>query len=370
VEVFLETTLGQSADVVTSDGGSTVPLRVLGPGELFGVFETLHHLLREDDSRPQWSVAAGTRSVWIIAPLKDKRISEVLSAQTDHDIDWARGDSHWRLIEQTTTRSDAWNTEILFLSKGLVERVEAHQPGTEQLFELILATGWRQSAALRRATTIDAALRQRYLDGPSQAVSSEFGEMYMFATVSHLFSISRGDAPAYEPAGGARQVHGPFVDFERQLHEALRSIKREGTTQSRGAGRDGRSEAHFPVVLQPVHLSAPNDRGFYSFRCPSLPGLRLPKIANYAELAAPVKQTVGALATFGGDNAVDLIASAYFTQAGRFDLRKPSSGFRWEEFLSHVRDAKDLYRPERLYLDSPFLVSLMRLVRSSAAVTA
>jgi len=93
-----------------------------------------------------------------------------------------------------------------------------------------------------------------------------------------------------------------------------------------------------------------------------MPGLKLPRVTNYAELASPVKKTLEELAS-EDTNAIDLKQTSYFTKAGRFDLNKPESGFRWEEFLNQVRETRELYKRERLFVDSPFLVSGIRIVR-------
>jgi hypothetical protein len=364
IEVFVDAT-SRGHYEVSPDGGGTVPLRVLGEGDLFGVFETLHSLLRENEARPPWSVSSGARSIWIIAPVGDRRITDVFGSRHKSHVDWMRGQSHWRLVQQTM-KSEEWHSEVLFIGQGFVERVQAHQPGTDKLFELILTTGWRQSAALRHSSTIEGSLRQRYLDRYGRNNNSDFGDMYLFATACHLLAVSRGDAPAFEPAAAGRQEQGPFVAFEKDLHEVLKTIRKEQPAAPSRNGGNGRAEAHYPVVLQPNHLSADGDRGFYSFRCPSLPGLKLPRVTSYAELPSPVKTTLEDLVT-ENNNAIDLKQTLYFTQAGHYDINRPDSRFQWQEFLGHVREAQDLYKRQRLYIDSPFLVSGIRVVRGGPA---
>jgi len=358
VEVFLDAPTSMDA---AGDAAGAVPLRVLSEGDLFGVFETLHSLLGEGEARPPWSVSSGSRSIWIIAPLGDRRITEALTARCGCHVDWSRTESHWRLVQQAMAPTEKWRSEVLFFGRGFFDRVQAHASGTDKLFELILATGWRQSAALRHASTVESTLRQRYLDPTSgaRAVACELGDMYLFATVSHLFAISRGDAPAFEPAGQARCAYGPFAAFERELHEVLKIIKGEQASQV---------SAHYPVIMQPVQLNEAGQRGFYSFRCPSLPGLRLPRVTSYAELPTPIKKAVEAL-TPDGNHAIDLRLTTYFARAGRFDLKRPESGFRWEDLLAHVGQTKELFKSERLFLDSPFLVSGIRVIRGELSRT-
>jgi hypothetical protein len=363
VEVFVEhESAGQQGRAESNDATvRTVPLRMLSDGDMFGTFETLDALMGQRDGIPPWSVAAGARSIWVLSPLGDRRLSETLAEGAGCDIDWNRGDSHWRLVQQVAHREN-WEVELLFIGKGFLERVAARSPGSQNLFSLILETGWEQSRSLRNGTTFEASLRRWYLDGPAQSVASEFGEMYLYATVCHIFSISRGDLPAYRPAGSARRQYGPFMQFERQLHEALKVIKKD--TGSKDTERK-QAVAHYPVVVQPEHVE-PGSAGFYSFRCPSLPGLRLPKVSNYAELPLPIKRTLDAASGYES-HELDHAAVTYFAQAGRYDMHKPTSRFRWQEFLAHVEPDSELFRPDRLYYDSPFLVAGLRLVRRAGA---
>lgn len=52
-----------------------MPLRLFQTGGMFGVFEVLDRLLGTPAIDPIWSVSAGSRSIWIIAPLGDDRIA-------------------------------------------------------------------------------------------------------------------------------------------------------------------------------------------------------------------------------------------------------------------------------------------------------
>lgn len=365
VEVFVE------QDIIGPQGradtlgaiGKSVPLQMLSEGDLFGTFETLDGLMGKHDGLPPWSVSAGARSIWVLSPLGDRRLSETLADNTGNDIDWNRGDSHWSLVEQVM-RQQPWEVEVLFISRGFMERVESRLPGTQNLFGLILETAWEQSRSLRNGTTFEASLRRWYLDGPAQSVASDFGELYLYATACHLFSISRGDLPAYKPAGSAKKQYGPFVSFEQTLHEALKIIKKETATGNKVADRK-QAIAHYPVTIQPERL-AEGEAGYYSFRCPSLPGLKLPRVSNYAELPLPIKRTLDAAAGYATHD-LDHASLTYFAQAGRYDIHKETSKFKWQEFLAHVEGDAQLFKAERLYYDSPFLVAGVRLVRRALA---
>jgi hypothetical protein len=326
----------------------TVPQRMLSVGETFGVFETLQAILGEAESRAPWSVSAGARSVWVLAPLGDQRMPQELGEIVNEDIDWTWSQMHWSLIAQAMRRSD-WNVEIAFLPRQIVELLTKDDVSTKLLFEFLLETGWQQSAALRRMATIESGLRQTFLDQSAKRPSCDFEELYLFATICHLLAIGRGDAPAFEPAGAAKTEYGPFTGFEKQLHAALKGIRRK-------------KEAHYPVVLQPVHLNAKGDRGLYSFRCPSLPGLKRPEVDSYAELSPLVKKAMELMAA-DANHGVDLRASLCFTQTGKYDLKDDRSLVGWKTLLGHVRSSSDLFKKERLYFESSFLKGGLQIVR-------
>jgi len=332
-----------------------IPLRILETGNLFGVFETLQTILREGDAKPPWSVSAGSRSIWTVAPLGDRRIADCIEKECSSSVEWTSDTPHWLLVQQATVKEN-WHVEVLFLGKAFVDKVQNREPGTDKLFELVLATGWRQSAALRSFGTIESRLRQQYLSGPAQTITSELGDIYLFATICHLFAISRGDAPAFEPAASAPQSHGPFAAFEQTLYRVLKTIK------GQRSATNGRADIAYPVVLQPVHLQNSGQYGFYSFRCPTLPGLALPRVKNFSDLVTPIRRSLQMLVRDAG-SAIDLQRTTYFTQSGKFALTAPDTGLKWEDFLKHLQDDKDLFRKERLYTDSPFLISGVRLVR-------
>lgn len=326
----------------------TVPQRMLSVGEPFGVFETLQVILGEPEARAPWSVSAGARSVWVLAPLGDQRMPQVLGEIVNEEIEWNWFHMHWSLIAQAMRRSD-WGVQIAFLPRQIVDLLTSDDASTKLLFEFLLETGWQQSAALRRMATIESGLRQKFLDHPAKSVSCDFDELYLFATICHLLAIGRGDAPAFEPAGAARAEYGPFKAFEAQLHAALKIIRRK-------------KEAHYPVVLQPVHLNAKGDRGLYSFRCPSLPGLKRPEVDSFAELSPLVKRAME-LMPADTRHGVDLRASVCFTQTGKHDLKDDQSPIGWKTLLGHVQSSSDLFRKERLYFESSFLKGGLRIVR-------
>jgi len=103
VEVFLDAPTSMDA---AGDAAGAVPLRVLSEGDLFGVFETLHSLLGEGEARPPWSVSSGSRSIWIIAPLGDRRITEALTARCGCHVDWSRTEP-FRKVENPLSRGCA-----------------------------------------------------------------------------------------------------------------------------------------------------------------------------------------------------------------------------------------------------------------------
>jgi hypothetical protein len=76
------------------------PLRVVGRGEMFGVFESLDVLLGTPRETPPWSVAAGIHSVWVLAPLgNEQMIKRFFTGMGYAKATWKDGDPHWKLVQ-------------------------------------------------------------------------------------------------------------------------------------------------------------------------------------------------------------------------------------------------------------------------------
>ncbi|HTX40329.1 MAG TPA: hypothetical protein VMD25_00775 [Acidobacteriaceae bacterium] len=299
VEVF-------AGETRASRQGKTVPLRVLAAGEMFGVFETLDYLLGSKLDPPSYSVSAGARSVWVLAPLGDVRLTKLIGEETGTDLEWDRNESHWSLIQAATRNSAKWKTSVVVFSESFVRLLKESESAASAFRQLLLETGWQQSAALRHTAGKNAFLRAWYLDGPARTLPMPLGELYQFATICHLLSIAEGDYPAYQSIGAGEHVLGPFEIFEKILGNALCALR----------AKVPQASTYYPVVLQPAHLNVNCPAGYYSFRCPSLLGSVDHNVTNYSDTIAPIAKTLHSLCESKSGISIDLEKTLFFAQAG------------------------------------------------------
>jgi hypothetical protein len=347
VEVF-------AGETKASRHGKTVPLRILDSGELFGVFETLDYILGATQQPPQYSVSAGARSVWVLAPLGDNRLPRLLRETAGVDVDWDKNESHWSLIQKVAKEHSKWKVSTIIFAEPFIRLLKSSQGGDFTLRQMILEAGWKQSSALRHSAAKNAQLRAWFLDGPAKTIPMPFGELYQFATICHLLSIAEGDYPAYQALGISKQALGPFTAFEGLLNEALSALKIKVPSAPR----------YYPIVMQPGHLTDTHSTGYYSFRCPSLLGSNIPDIANFSDTPGPISKTIQSLCESKSGFSIDLQKTHFYSQAGRFDLNRPDSKFPWKELYSHLPEGAPVSR-KNLFTDSPFMVAGVRLVRAS-----
>ncbi|MBI3476588.1 MAG: hypothetical protein HY010_12720 [Acidobacteria bacterium] len=349
VEVFTD-----RSPKLVDNRNKLVPLKIIESAELFGTFETLDYFLAQCTTKPPWSVSAGSRSVWILAPLNDNRLPSFLSETTGADVYWDRTEPQWKLIK-SSMKTSPWKTSIILFSRSFIETVKKNRTQANSFFKLLLETGWLQSAPFRHSTVEHAELRTWFLEGPARSIPAPLGELYQFATVCHILSIARGDIPAFQPAGSAKTVAGPFIAFEKALYEALSLLKPKTPDIAR----------YFPVVLQPGHLTSGGASGYYSFRCPSIAGPTMSAVPNFSEIPDPIRRTLNGLKNGFQPEYLDREKSTFFAQSGRYSVTREGSQFPWQDFFSHVKHIP--LRRSNLYTESAFLISGMRIVRSADA---
>ncbi len=246
--------------------GRRTPLGVLGKGELYGVFEVLDLLLGIPQSAPLWNVSSGVRSVWVMAPLGNANVLRTLLG--DGRI-WDDHSPHWQLVQAVTAKRTSWKTRIVLLPQVTDETLSSGNGRV--FFRNLLQVGWKQSAALRHVAVEDARLHERLKDQLRNA-NCQLGELYQFVTIKHWMNILKGDTPAFQPVHLFKEEGGPFSEFTDLLSNALFENSTKFNVQ------------YTPVLLRPGYLKEPGDAGYYSFRCPSLLGPKMPAVKTYSQL--------------------------------------------------------------------------------------
>lgn len=222
----------------------TAPLRILRPGGLFGVFETLDALTDGKKRRPApWNVSAGARSVVLLGPVSNDELQKPLARALDvtpSDLRWGEmKHDNWALVREIANLSHAdWYARLLLFPRNWLM---SEGVGSRDLTNYVFKVGWQQSRYLRESAAEEALF-----------AASRKTRLHHYRTVLHLLSIARGDVPAFEPVVSDCGEAGPFYDTLGIL---------------RGVISD-----YTPIILQPCHLSKPGSAGYYSVSRPSIPG--------------------------------------------------------------------------------------------------
>jgi hypothetical protein len=270
VEVFIDYPSDEN-------GFRFAPLRVINPGELFGVFEVLDHLIGTPAIKPSWSVSSGSRSVWIVAPLGNMDQTDELSNLAGADVNWdAEDDPQWKLIQQCAlAQKDEWHTEVVVFPRALFESIDR----SSRFFSELLSTGWKQSSTLRHSSLDNTDLREA-VNRAMRKSALPGGEMHHYNAVRHFLNIITSAMPAYQSCHVIDQPAGPFTPFCDLLKKALLEMDR--------------SRKYHPLVMQPRHLAA-GEAGFYSCRCPSLPGSRPERPDTYLRLTEAYRDVINSI---------------------------------------------------------------------------
>jgi hypothetical protein len=328
------------------------PLSLMRKPELFGVFEALDRLLETPTARPPWSVSSGARSVWIIAPTGDVRLPKALGKFLNVNIPWnSELHPHWKLIESVVRQRHVWSTEVLLFPKSLGEHIRS----ATTLFNALLQIGWKQSSGLRHMATDDADLREA-VHRAMNTYNLPQGELFQYVTIRHFLEMIQGQATAFRSSDVDTSEAGPFSIFNKYLQSALESMHLN----------------YRPIVMQPAQLVKEGDVGYYSLRCPSIPGPRPTRVRDsLAQIAGSYRDVIQEI---GGDRTKILAEPnlAFFVRTA-VDTRKPSDGKTLPTGVTSTENLplSDFYpgqkisRKDSIFLSSPFLLAVARVVRTS-----
>lgn len=272
------------------------PARLLAPGELFGVFETLDTLFDHDAGRSAWNVVAGARSIALLLT----RRTDLVNWLTDRvHRDFSNGTRKERgdLVERLA--SDDWELAKYFHSlprdstsdtKG-TDRFETTVVVFPSLGNTVLrkhypaivalgAVGWLQSKALRQQATDTAVLASMpYLQRTKIPREQRIA---LLGTVQQILAAGRGDMPVFLSASHADSVRGvPLDAITHFLKEVF------GTTQA--------------LVLQPHQLQRAGHEGFISVKVNCLPAFTETVPRNFGAFCSHVESFLSTIAWSGLD---------------------------------------------------------------------
>ncbi len=241
------------------------PARMMGPGELFGVFETLDALYDGNTHSGTWNVVAGARSIallltrrtrlrgWLTKQIQAGRVSR---SELDQRLSALASDD-WELVKFLAQRvgdaadHEASETEVIVFPpfKSRPSRTE-HQKRLQALAELG-GVGWVQSKALRLQATDSIELASMpYL---REANLPAGDRVALLGTVQQVLAAGRGDLPVFVAANRIGLSSVPMAAVQRCVKDVFK------TDQA--------------LLLHPHHLRQPGDTGFISIRANCLPAI-------------------------------------------------------------------------------------------------
>jgi hypothetical protein len=264
----------------------TIPLRVLGAGESFGLFELLDQLYPQAVGvarPPQWQVVAGAKSVYITSPFCTEPLGKAVRSLLPEDIVKAHfsrragksvaqqltGNPYLfiRYLEKAALRAAdvqgdhtvrPWTaTALIFPSSVLLPALSKKASFIDAAKEFLLqihGAAWIQSRNLR-LRDVEAAEIEQHVKNESNKVKHDLGK-----AIQHVLAIARGDLPAFVPYSD-KLMAGPFST----VHNFFLSAELKGKL----------AESTFPAILQPCHLGRERGQsvfGYFSLSLPSMIG--------------------------------------------------------------------------------------------------
>lgn len=170
------------------------------------------------------------------------------------------------------------------------------------------------------------------------------GELHHYSTVRHLLDIASGSAPAFQPTHRSRIDAGPFTQLQGSLCGLLALAKKDD---------------YFPLILGPAHLEHEGEVGYYSLRCPSVPGPKPPEASNYADIPGSISDAIDEFREEPSVN-LDFERTTFFARTGDFSMdAKPAEGKSSRLPVEELVPAPQ----GKVFLNSTFFVSGARVVR-------
>jgi len=345
--------------------GALRSLRVLKPGELFGVFELLNRRFQfPADHMGNWAVAAGARSAQLVHPLGNLELRQRLWDRLGADLPDLKEYRYTKSVTLPTEFSSRlvialarqempdWRAQLLIFPG---QWMEDHGHASQDFERLQFEAAWRQARP-----SIDELLLQKQcvplLRGDLAGLATPIGDTGAANLLSHLQAVAIGTKPAYRPhyiVPGGRAKKSIETSFGR--HELFKAVLQAFYESLDGSGPT-------PVVMEPYHLESPGNFGWCSVSCSSLPDL-FTDVATNTRLLLPLSELLREKSDLVSQILpdVDLQQSKIFCRFGRTTES--------QENLHHSKKIKDLC-PELAEANpstkSGFFLGCVRIVRKES----
>jgi len=259
--------LHKNSEVFLSENERTIPLNILKPGSLFGLFEVIDFLFNRK-SFPSWNVSAGLRSIFMLPKVSEffgiKRLRN--HYHLPFDVELKTLNQHWQVFKQIARAplfSPPWKNAVLFFTKPWL--AQKNQPSWMKFYHFLFEQGWAQvQYAINEVKLnpfwqecIQAIAYRRLKPTP-----------YLIDTVKHLFTIAMGLAP------GLAVTYSEADLPRKELEEAFTKIYL--------------LEHYFPTIFGPALLNESSGIIYYSLAFPTLPS-GLPHYKTHSSFMSDIK---------------------------------------------------------------------------------
>lgn len=243
--------LRKNCEVFIEDDQRIVPMRLLRPGELFGVFEILDRVEAEASANVT-NVSAGARSAFMLAKISDslahRRLSTALNMECPIPKSFTDHSDVFETIMQHPKYSNEWQMELLCFSKEWFTSQPKNFAWSD-FMRYLSDVGWAQSHYWRTATTM--GLLWKTLNIAIQARNVR-PRNRLIDTIKHLIFIISGAVPGFAPAQDEDSL--PLKILQKVYVETY-GLK-----------------SHAPIIMAPEYFSSQksSDALYYSLSHPTL----------------------------------------------------------------------------------------------------
>lgn len=203
IPLFL--TLEKSNEVFINANSRIVPLNLVNPGSMLGLFEAMDYYFKRD-SNPRWSVAAGARSIIMLpkitesSGLKRLRIEFKLPASTrlkylsDHA-------SLFRMIAKHPNFIQPWKNTVLFFTENWI--TNRQDPAWFEFYQYLFKHTWNQAQFAIKKMELSLTWGSCVKAITSRNLKPN---IYLADQLKHIISIATGMWPGFRPADDSQLV--------------------------------------------------------------------------------------------------------------------------------------------------------------------
>lgn len=275
VEVFVP------VSSASTEAAPSRPLRILKPGEFFGVFETLDVVSGLSAEEPRWGVSAGARSVLVLASqLSDRNERKITGDLIRQGVCDRRGipalirtikQDGWEFVRQVvaedySTDASRWTCEVLILPGAAQKQLREDRLAAQALLR-IHEIGWSQSRHMRDYLSDEEKL---VLNDHFASQKRRIVQIDMFGVLRQILAMARGDLPAFNSVTSDAVL--PLSKFQEAM----------GRLPDRRAA----------VVIAPQHLQAAGDTAFVSVKVNCLPAQRSAEPRSFVAFDRHIEQAL------------------------------------------------------------------------------